>query len=60
MKASIWQLANDPATYGIQACQFVLTSPDGEKELSPIVFTTAHWAQQYAEKQGWEVVPLDV
>jgi hypothetical protein len=59
IECSIWQLADDDVTYVESAAHFILTTPDGEDEMSQ-PFPTEEAAKAYAERMGWTIVPLDV
>lgn len=59
IEVSIWQLADDASTYVESAAHFILTTPDGEDEMSQ-PFPTEEAAKAYAARLGWKVVPLEV
>lgn len=56
--ASIYQLDDDPETYGLRAAWFILVSPDGEYEIAGPWATTAE-ATAYAEHYHLTLEPLD-
>jgi hypothetical protein len=57
-QAAVWRLADDDATYAENAGKFILTTPDGENELSgDAVFSTEDEAAAFAAGQGWTLVP---
>jgi len=56
-EVSIWQLADDPETYGEKSGWFILTSPDGEEEHT-VPFETEAQARAFAELHDLTIVPL--
>lgn len=64
MKVAIWRLADDPESYGADAGKFILTTPDGEEEVTytpgkKAIFATEEEARGFAEAHGDDVVPLE-
>lgn len=56
-ECSVWRLAEDAQVYGEHAGWYILTSPDGEVELSGLIFETVAAAEEHAVKRGMLVVP---
>lgn len=54
-QVALWQLANDPAEYGVYALGWVVVTPDGEDELSG-PFRFRQDAERFARDMGWEIV----
>lgn len=60
-QASVWQLAADADSYGPNAVKFILTTPDGENELSgDEMFADEAAAVAYAASVGLTIVPLEL
>jgi hypothetical protein len=59
LRVSVWQLADDWKTYGLDAGKFILVTPDGADEWAG-VFATSDEAEDYATQRGRTVVPLNV
>lgn len=57
-ECSLWQLADDPATYGDKALKWIIVDPTGKVEMLDTVFDTDEAATAGAKAQGWTVVPL--
>lgn len=56
LPVSVYQLAEDPTTYGQTAGWFLLTSPDYETEHAG-PFPTVQDAEAHATANGWRLVP---
>jgi len=59
IECSIWQLADDADTYGTHAAHFIITTPDGEDEMTSLIFYDVETANAYAARMGWTIVPLE-